>query len=72
MSYFRATTDASDYYRPNSSAAGGVQTSTAVSGNLADMMRHATIFRVTFVAPPHVRLSTAAPEMDVQGFYGSI
>lgn len=71
MSYFRTTTDASDHYRPNSSAAGAAQPSTGVSGNLADMMRNATIFRVTFVAPPLMHVSTASPEMDVQGFYGA-
>lgn len=71
MNYFRATTDASDCYRPSSSAAGTVQVSTAVGGNLADMMRNATIFRVAFVVPPQTRFTTAVPGVDIQGFYGA-
>jgi hypothetical protein len=71
MSYFRATTDASDCYRPNSSAAGAAQPSTAVSGNLADMMRNATVVRVAFVVPAQMHLTTAVPGIDLQGFYGA-
>ncbi len=65
MNYFRATTDASDFYRPCSSAAGAIQLPTAVSGNLADMMRNATVFRVSFVVPAQLRLTTAVPNDDI-------
>jgi len=69
MNYFRATTDASDLYRPNS-AATTTQLSTAVNGNLADMMRNATIFRVTVIAPQTVHMDTPEPSTSARDTYG--
>jgi hypothetical protein len=55
MSYFQNTTDASDIYRPTSAAAGTTIEDTAVKGNLADMMRHGTVYKATFVVPKVVQ-----------------
>ena len=59
MKYHQASTDASDIYKPSTAAAGFGQQSTAVIGNVADYMRHATVTRIameTLQAPTAPRL----------------
>jgi len=51
MKYFQNTTDASQLYRTTSAAEEAVFESTAVRGNLSDLIRNATIIRGTVVAP---------------------
>ncbi len=46
MNYFQPTADARGFFQPNSSAGNASLTSTAVSGNLSDLMRNATVVRV--------------------------
>jgi hypothetical protein len=72
MTYFQTTTDASDVYRSSSAAGSGKFTGTAVSGNLSDLMRNATIFRATFVAPVVVHVSNPTPDAHVGDTYGSL
>lgn len=66
MTYFQTTTDASDLYRPNSAAGSDKQAGTAVSGNLADLMRNRTIFREAFVAPVVVHENNPAPDTHIR------
>lgn len=72
MTYFQTTTDASELYRPSSAAESGKQAGTAVSGNLADLMRNHTIFREAFVAPVVVRENNPAPDTHVRDTYGPL
>jgi len=65
MTYFRATTDASDLYRPNSAAGSVIQHPTAVIGNLSDLMKNATIYRATFIVPEVVYVKDS--ETTTQG-----
>ena len=69
MTFFQTTTDASDLYRPNSAAGGIMEDSTAVKGNLADLMRNATVFRVAFIVPAVVRLDNSSPTTQVRDTY---
>ncbi len=66
MSYFRATTDASDVFRPSSAAPGTFPVSAGVNGNLADMMRNATVYRVTFVTQPIIHFNNPAPDTHIR------
>ena len=72
MTYFQTTTDASDIYRPSSAAGSGKITGTAVPGNLADLMRNATIFRATFVAPVVLHVNNPTPDTHVSDTYGPL
>lgn len=46
MNYFQPTADARGFFQSNSSAGNASLTSTAVSGNLSDLMKNATVVRV--------------------------
>ena len=72
MSYFKAATDASDLYRPSAAAASTDRYSTAVTGNLSDMMRNATIFRATFIAPVVVHINNPTPDINARDTYGAV
>jgi hypothetical protein len=54
MKVFQITTDASDIYSPNSAAGSNGYNEAAVAGNLSDVIRNSTIFRVTHIAPNFV------------------
>jgi hypothetical protein len=69
MTYFKSATDASDLYRPSAAAASTDRYSTAVTGNLSDMMRNATIFRATFIAPVVVHINNPVPETNARDTY---
>lgn len=51
MNYFQPTADARGFFQSNSSAGNASLTSTAVSGNLSDLMRNATVVRVNIPSP---------------------
>jgi len=72
MIYFQTTTDARDMYRPSSAAETRKAIGTALSGNLSDLMRNATIFRATFVAPVVIHVNNPAPETHVGDTYGPL
>lgn len=61
MIFFQNTTDASRVFSPNSAAGNNNLNGVAVGGNLSDMMKNATIFRVTVVAPIYLRDSDLKP-----------
>lgn len=60
MEYFRLSTDASNIYRPSTSAERSEFYETSVIGNLADILRSDTyvsedlIKQAMAVAPPHI------------------
>ena len=62
MTNFELTTDASYLYRPTSAVGGGQFGGTAITGNLADLMRNATVYRETFMAPVVIQVNVSAPE----------
>lgn len=72
MTYFQTTTDASDLYRATSAAADTHRSGAAVPGNLADLMRNATIFRATFIAPAVVHVNKPTPDTSVSDTYGPL
>lgn len=72
MTYFQTTTDASNLYRPSSAASDIHRSETAVPGNLADLMRNATIFRATFIAPAVVHVSEPIPDTSIAETYGPL
>ena len=51
MNYFKPTADARGFFQSNSSAGNASLTSTAVSGNLSDLMRNATVVRLNIPSP---------------------
>lgn len=68
MTFFLETTDASSTYRPNSAAGSNDLNGAAVSGNLSDVMKNGTIFRVTYIESSALRNNdpkptSAVPEM---------
>lgn len=60
MNYFHPTADARGFFQSNSSAGNASLTSTAVSGNLSDLMRNATVVRVS-IPSPHKSPTCAEP-----------
>ncbi len=51
MNYFQPTADARGFFQSNSSAGNASLTSTAVTGNLSDLMKNATVVRVNLLSP---------------------
>ena len=72
MMYFQTSTDAHDLYRPSSAAESRNESGTAVQGNLSDLMRNATIFRATFIAPVIVHINSPSPDTNVHDTYGPL
>ncbi len=61
--YFQGTADASHEYRPTSAAGPQQTASAAVSGNLADLVKNATVYRMALPLPGTVY----APQASVHG-----
>lgn len=61
MTFFQNTADASSVFSPNSASGSNDLNGAAVSGNLSDVMKNATIFRVTHIAPTYLRNSDLKP-----------
>lgn len=61
--YFQGSADVSQEYRPTSAAGPQQTASAAVSGNLADLVKNATVYRVQQAWPRVVY----APETSGQG-----
>ena len=61
MTFFQNTADASSVFSPNSATGNNNLNGAAVGGNLSDVMKNATIFRVTHVVPIYLRNSDLKP-----------
>lgn len=51
MNYFQPTADVRGFFQSNSAAGNSSLTNTATSGNLSDLMRNATVVRVSVPSP---------------------
>lgn len=69
MTFFQNTTDASNVFSPNSAAGSNNLNEAAVGGNLSDVMKNATIFRVTHIAPIYLRNSDLKPTSALPDSY---
>lgn len=61
--YTRSSADASQQYRPTSAAGSSQVMDAAVNGNLADLVKHATVYRL----PIPWQGATFYPDQSVSG-----
>lgn len=61
--YTKSSADASQQYRPTSAAGSSQTLSAAVNGNLADMVKNSTVYRLPIPWPG----ATFYPEQSVSG-----
>lgn len=72
MTYFQDSTDASNLYRANSAAGGNDTDSTAVRGNLSDLMKNASVIRGTFMAPRVTHFSAPGHDINPSATYAPV
>lgn len=70
MTYFKNTTDSSGVYAPNSASGSNDLNGAAVGGNLSDIMKNNTVFRIKIVTPNTLRYEDSKTSTALTDIYG--